>query len=178
MRSANRAAASLDALWSRLAAVRSLAFDARSAAGTGWNGVAVGTVAVGRPRDDVLIFTESGAWTAVGSAKPIAFNNVFRWTRFAEHLRLEHLRHGVDRPVFLFDLAATDDGNWREARPHLCGDDVYRATLLLADTPANTGVDLAWTIDGPKKREAIDYAYRHAPPGDDLDRRLNLRAAD
>jgi hypothetical protein len=46
----------------RLRRIRSLRFEAQSEAGTGWNGVGVGSVVVSEPSDDVVLFSETGTW--------------------------------------------------------------------------------------------------------------------
>lgn len=71
-------------------------------------------------------------------------------------MRLEHLRYGADNPVFLFDLAHHSGCEWREAAPHHCADDRYSAVLTLDDHR----IILAWTINGPRKDESIEYVYQ------------------
>lgn len=88
----------LAALLEVLAAVRSLRFEARSEAGTGWDGVGEGTVTVARPAEGVIVFEESGIWRPPGR-RELSFTNVFRWTAVGDVLRLDHLRFGPDRPV-------------------------------------------------------------------------------
>ena len=76
-------------------------------------------------------------------------------------LRLEHLRFGEDRPVYLFDLAPAGDRGWRSVSPHLCSEDCYAAVLLVRDN----GILLRWSIDGPRKKETIGgrvYAWKGA----------------
>ncbi|WP_020470610.1 hypothetical protein [Zavarzinella formosa] len=58
--------ASFAEVWSLLRDVRSLRFDARSDAGTGWTGVGHGTVVVSEPADGVIVFEESGEGIFVG----------------------------------------------------------------------------------------------------------------
>ena len=144
-------------MWAVLRRVRSLQFDARSDAGTGWDGVGAGAVTVSEPADGVAVFDEAGTWQPHAPGRPaVRFTNVFRWSAVGEAIRLEHLRFGPDRPVFLFDLAAGDDGRWRQASPHQCNEDCYTAELAVE------GVRLvvAWTVRGPRKRETIRYVYR------------------
>jgi len=141
----------------RLRAVRRLRFESRSAAGTGWDGVGTGQVAVNEPLPGVLVFEEHGHWQAAAPGRePTAFRNVFRWSALASGaLRLEHLRRGPVQPVFLFDMAPAGEGRWREIEAHQCVADRYAATL------ASEGLLLrvCWTIEGPRKREAIHYTY-------------------
>lgn len=137
----------LDAL-RRVKAVR---FDAR---GSAWVGAGIGSVAVASPADGVITFAESGTWRPERGGE-FEFSNVFRWSAVAPELvRLEHLRFGPDRPVHLFDLAPDGDG-WRSVEPHTCVADSYAAEVR----PLASGLWVAWQIIGPKKREAIEYAY-------------------
>ncbi|MBX3611831.1 MAG: hypothetical protein KF871_18190 [Hydrogenophaga sp.] len=139
-----------------LSRVRTLRFEARSQAGTGWDGVGTGEVRVSSPQPGVVLFEEAGVWQAERpGAAGVAFRNVFRWTAVGERLRLEHLRQGPDHPVFLFDLAWAGEGSWHTVQPHLCAADVYAAQLHCeADA-----ISVAWTIRGPRKDEAIRYRY-------------------
>ena len=146
--------------------VYSLHFSAQSQAETGWEGVGKGVVKVTSSLENSLAFHESGTWQPnkanPKSAEPppvFAFTNVFRWTAIEHRLRLEHLRFGVDKPVLLFDMAADDTGQWRELDPHLCGQDVYAASLCIEGPQ----IRVAWTIQGPRKQESIVYIYQMAP---------------
>ena len=58
-------------------------------------------------------------------------------------------------PKHPWDPVQADDRQWRSASPHLCRQDHYAAVLLVRDD----GVVLQWSIDGPRKRESIEYAY-------------------
>ena len=145
----------LNHLWNRLRRVRSLSFVASSASTTGWNGTGVGTAEVREAGDGAMTFHEQGFWRPEGGERDIRFRNVYRWTPVGDLLRLEHLRFGADRPVFLFDLAHAGEGEWRSASPHLCRDDCYAAVLLVRDE----GIVLRWSIDGPRKKESIEYTY-------------------
>jgi hypothetical protein len=144
----------LDQLWARLRQVRSLSFIARSAGTTGWNGTGTGTVDVQETAPGILLFHESGTWLTE-HGKVIRFGNVYRWALAGEGLRLEHLRFGADNPVYLFDLAQTGDLEWRSTSPHLCREDCYSAVLRVEDDR----IVLRWSVDGPHKREMIEYVY-------------------
>ena len=144
---------SLQQLWDDLSRVRSLRFIARSGSATGWNGLGRGVVAVETHGDEVQTFAESGTWRTE-AGRELRFHNVYRWTRNQPTLRLEHLRFGVDHPVYLFDLAQTGDREWRSVSPHACGEDRYSAILLVGDVLA-----LRWAVVGPTKQEVIEYEY-------------------
>jgi Family of unknown function (DUF6314) len=144
----------LEELWDRLLRMRALAFEARSASRTGWNGRGNGDVVVKSVGEGAVTFEESGLWRQEGGREH-HFSNVYRWSRRGDLLRLEHLRFGENRPVFLFDLAPTGPADWRSVSPHVCSEDCYAATLRVGDGC----LVLAWAIDGPHKREDIEYVY-------------------
>lgn len=145
-------------LWECLRRVRSLRFVARSASGTGWVGVGIGTVEVQLSGGLTLVFAEAGTWhPEVG--RETRFRNVFRWSLLGpDSIRLEHLRLGPDRPVLLFDMLRCPGDVWTSASPHLCRDDSYSAELRRQAS----GALLHWAITGPRKSEHIEYSYSWA----------------
>ena len=142
-------------LWDRLGLIQTVQFEAQSSVDTGWNGRGAGEVDIDRPSPETILFYESGSWTPQG-ASPLPFRNVFRWTRRDDHtIRLEHLRFGPDAPVFLFDLVQNNVQNWETAEPHHCNADTYHAQVFVH----SIGLEVQWTIQGPKKQEQIRYMY-------------------
>lgn len=142
----------------RLATVTSLRFRSTSQTNNiGWSGEGRGQVVVEAINADAILFHEQGLWQQDGG-KQLAFTNVFRWTVLSEAnvLRLEHLRFGSERPVYLFDLRQADPTTWQSIEPHLCRDDCYSAEMKLS---ANE-LSLRWTIEGPEKNESIHYWYQ------------------
>ncbi len=146
----------LQQLWNRLHQIRSLSFLASSGAATGWNGRGVGTVEVRHAGEWSMTWHEQGSWRPLGSERDIGFHNVYRWTLVGDRLRLEHLRLGESDPVHLFDLTPAGEREWRPAAPHLCRQDCYAAVLLVHED----GISLRWSVEGPRKKETIEYAYR------------------
>lgn len=150
---------------SGLRRVRSLHFKSQTQADTGWEGVGEGRVKVSAVGENSLVFYESGrwqpSWKAVEATPSLAFTNTFRWTALDHQLRLEHLRFGVDKPVLLFDMAPDEAGQWREVAPHLCGKDVYAASMTINAHQ----IQVAWSIQGPRKQESIVYTYQTDPSG-------------
>ncbi len=141
---------------SLLLRIRSLRFEARTEAATGWDGVGTGSVKVSEPADGVVVFDEAGTWQPFTVGRPaVEFKNVFRWSVVGEGLRLEHLRFGTAHPVFLFDMAPREGGLWREVSPHQCREDCYTASM----TVQGGQIAVAWSIVGPRKRESIRYTY-------------------
>jgi hypothetical protein len=144
----------LEQLWERLGSVRAVSFIAQSARPGGCNGAGSGTVLVERTAAGTMTFTESGVWRSEGG-RDLRFANVFRWSVAGKAIRLEHLRFGADRPVYLFDLAPAGEREWRCVTPHQCREDCYAAVLIVCDDH----IVLRWSIDGPRKQEMIEYTY-------------------
>ena len=141
-------------LWDGLRRVRSVRFVCRSDTPER-RGSGVGSVATESPSESILVYRESGHWQP-GTGRELSFTNVFRWTHNRpELIRLEHLRFGLDHPVFLLNVALGADGEWSSVQPHLCERDCYTAKLSLQIS----GVWLTWIVTGPKKNDRIEYLY-------------------
>lgn len=142
--------------WQRLSRMTALRFVARSAHTSGWNGSGTGSVAVTQPNTHTITFTEVGEWQT-DKGQQLSFNNVFRWTLddSSNSFRVEHLRFGPERPVYLFDLTLQNDATWQSMTPHVCRDDLYSAVMKLT----MDGIELRWTIKGPQKNEGLLYCY-------------------
>ena len=143
--------------WDRLCAVRSLRFSTKPNDRTsGWNGAGTGTVEVTVTGNSTITFTERGTWVT-DTGKQLDFSNVYRWTFDwdAGVIRLEHLRHDPNRPVFLLDLAPIDEAAFESVSRHRCGLDIYAATVKFR----NDAVDLRWRVNGPKKDAEICCTY-------------------
>lgn len=101
-----------------------------------------------------LIFEEAGEWTG-SDGRRWSFSNTYRWSLAADHLRLEHLRYGIEQAVHLVDLVPGHESEiLATAEPHHCGQDCYAATLTLAEH-----LSLAWEINGPNKMQRITTLY-------------------
>lgn len=148
----------LFAFWEKLAEVRKLSFHAKSKSKGehGWNGRGKGDVLVSREGDHILIFTEKGSWHDA-QGEEISFSNTFRWTldRFTGMISLEHLRHGLNNPVFLLHLAPTSKHSLSSVDSHLCAGDIYFGQIHF---DSHT-IRLNWRVIGPKKNEEMDYYY-------------------
>lgn len=146
------------AIWKRLGMVGHLVFHAASKSKDdgGWNAEGKGEVSVVREGDTVLIFYEKGTWKDQNS-QDIVFSNVYRWTldRGAKVISLEHLRRGVDHPVFLFHLALDGPASLSSIDSHLCASDAYFGRILF--TPEC--LKLKWRVIGPKKNEELETFY-------------------
>jgi hypothetical protein len=145
------------AFWERLQKVKELSFTAQSkSAEEGWHGRGKGEVAISKEKNSALVFNEKGSWLNKRGDE-IAFSNVFRWTldRCAGVISLEHLRRGMDRPVFIFHLAPTGKNMLSSVDSHLCEGDTYFGQIHFE--PNN--LRLNWRVIGPKKNEEMDYYY-------------------
>jgi Family of unknown function (DUF6314) len=150
-------------LWGQLQCIRHLRIVATSKAplSTSWKGRGNGSVEV-KVEGLTIIFIETGVWH-IGQAGEVRFGNVYRWSRAHDRIRLEHLRHGTSRPVYLFDFVPRDDLRNPEVpqlvlapvRPHQCGDDVYEGMLR----SSGEGIRLDWSIQGPRKAAEIHILY-------------------
>jgi hypothetical protein len=66
--------------------------------------------------------------------KETSFSNIFRWTLDPQvgMISLEHLRRGVDNPVFLFHLQPSSLHSLASIDSHLCAEDTYLGQILCA----------------------------------------------
>jgi hypothetical protein len=147
----------LNTFWERLMKVNRLSFSAKtkSKEESGWNGRGTGEVTTLREGNQ-LLFNEKGTWQNKGGTK-VNFSNVFRWTidRSAGVIALEHLRRGVDHPVFLFHLTPSSSHSLSSVDSHLCAGDTYFGQIHFDQYTLR----LNWRVIGPKKNEEIDYYY-------------------
>lgn len=147
--------------WQRLTRLRELRFASTPGADshTGWAGEGRADVRVEPIGADCLRLIESGRFQPAGSARPLAFSNVYRWQWAGDELRLSHERFGVEQPVFLLALVADGPDHMTSQTAHLCGADRYAAKLRLTEA----GFTLDWRITGPVKDERLHYRYICAP---------------
>lgn len=141
--------------WEKLSLVKQLKFTAKLKTPEGGSLIkrGIGEVALTKESPYTLVFHEKGTW----DGPDIGFSNHFRWTldRQTAMISLEHLRHGVNNPVFLFNLIPATRHSLVSEGAHLCADDAYFGQLI------ETGVALRlkWRVIGPKKNEEMDYYY-------------------
>jgi hypothetical protein len=148
----------LPALWQRLLKIHHLSFSAQSKGdkSSGWNGIGRAKVDVRNISSHSLVFQEQGSWTS-DEGKQFDFKNVFRWTWHETKplITLEHLRHGPDHPIVLFELTPVSSTRFETVHPYLCRQDTYLAHLY-CDLHF---IQLNWRILGPRKNEEIHYIY-------------------
>lgn len=149
----------MDALWQRLKGVTQMTLEAEYA-GALWAGqgcVDVHTLA----GENQLVFQEEGAWHATrGHVQP--FINQYVWAfDFAKHsFSLHRKRAEAKAPEllarFIQNVAChTQALPWKQAVPHLCGEDCYKVALELAPS----SLSLNWRIHGPEKRDQVRITY-------------------
>lgn len=114
-----------------------------------------GEVTVQRETPSTLIFYEKGVW----EEQKMEFTNTYRWTfdRREGLISLEHLRQGLNHPVFLFHLTASQKNALSSIDSHLCGGDLYFGQLHLNPH----GLHLKWRVIGEKKDQEIELTYRN-----------------
>lgn len=148
----------LGILWERLRAVKSLSFSAQSKQNSqsGWNGNGKANIKMETPSPYCIISQEQGIWTTE-EGQEFDFKNSYRWTWNSSKslISLEHLRHGQERPVFLFELTPVSATQFKTLHPYLCKDDTYLATL----TRKSSTLEFHWRILGPRKNEEVHYVY-------------------
>ncbi len=150
--------ATLLEFWSKLSAVRRLSFSAqsKSTSNSGWDGQGACDVRVSKAGLGRLTFHERGVWKG-NNKQNMNFTNTFRWTldRINGVVSLEHLRYGIDNPVFLFHLTPCALHALSSVNSHLCGEDAYFGRACFD----RYSLKLNWRVIGPKKDEEIEYCY-------------------
>jgi hypothetical protein len=145
-------------IWEKLSQVTQITFHAKSniQEKEGWSGLGKGIVTVAKEEKDILIFKEKGSWEGKQNDE-IHFSNVYRWTLDCKNylISLEHLRYGIDRPIFLLQLTPSGPHSLTSLESHLCEGDLYFGQIHLD----RYSLRLKWRVIGPKKNEEIDYYY-------------------
>lgn len=145
-----RAALALHSFWERILQVRQMTIRTQ----TGEE--AVGEVKVKEEKPGVLIFTERGKWVK-GVEQNMDFHNSLRWTFVFEDglVRLEHLRHGPNHPIFLSHLTPISSRHLQSIDPHLCLGDCYFGRIEFQ----RQGIYLTWRVLSNLKNETLHYIY-------------------
>src|SRR5687767_4024943 len=119
--------------WKQLSKVIQFTFISKSKSKEylGWAGKGKGKVIVKENRN-VLHYHEKGMWLNK-QGEQFTFTNVFRWTLIYEVgvISLEHLRQGINHPVFLFHLSPTNTNSLSSIDPHHCKNDTYFGQIYL-----------------------------------------------
>jgi hypothetical protein len=122
----------------------------------GWEGKGSGIVTCTKVGEDILIFEELGVFETIHQ-KQLKCKNTYRWgfDGSNQKIALEHLRFGVDNPVFLFDLVQTDTNIWSSSCPHQCDLDEYHGHLILEQN----NIKLDWIVKKGDEFNKMDYVY-------------------
>ena len=101
-----------------------------------------------------LVFSESGSWNYPTN---LNFYNTLRWKiDFSSSLlSLEHLRFGLDKPVFLFHLKPISASVFQSVDSHVCKNDCYSGHLEMKEHSLN----FTWQILGPSKNDTLFCSY-------------------
>lgn len=139
-------------LWSRLQQVNYVEFKSQSHSKKTEVSRGVGSVTSHYDGNSCLIFYEEG------KRDEFDFHNTFRWnlSRLDALIGLEHLRYGINNPIFLFHLTPTSKNTFESLHSHICGEDTYFGKIKCQPH----AIILTWRIIGPKKNEEIEYLYK------------------
>lgn len=142
--------------WKKINKVKKLNVVAKTKSKNGITYKGIGDVVVTKESEDSLIFNEKGNWLD-NNNQTISFINIFRWVLNLEQktIAIEHLRRGLQYPVFLIHLTPISSCKLSSVNAHLCEKDTYFSQLLLDQY----GLHLNWRAIGPNKNEEIDYYY-------------------
>lgn len=148
----------IQTFWTKLLKIKKLNFEAKTKNKTdnGWNGKGIGEVNIIKESDTSIIFNEKGKWLDKNNQE-IVFTNSFRWTLHLDTkmIALEHLRRGIQSPVFLIYLTPTSSKILSSVNTHLCEKDTYFGQLFYDQH----SLRLHWRAIGPKKNEEMNYYY-------------------
>jgi sugar-specific transcriptional regulator TrmB len=146
------------AFWEQLQKVETLSFSAKiRQEDTQTIKIGKAEVEVTAPTSTTIIFQERGHW--MHDQEPeTAFSNSFKWTLdlSSSLIALEHLRYGINRPVFLFHLTPTHSHFLESVDAHLCAEDTYLGNV----TWNQKSINFHWRIIGPNKNQHLTYHYR------------------
>jgi len=128
----------------------------------GWQGEGQGLIKrrasannTDEPSSGALVETIERGDYYVSADRKVAMHNQYLWQFEGDYIRLTHLRFGWDKAVFLFDIIDNGQGELVTRQSHQCAADNYDASFVLhADS-----LVMQWRIQGPKKREVLDYIY-------------------
>jgi len=110
---------------------------------------------VTRPDDFSIITEELGGWVNMEGQKVVS-KNVYKWTAQSDSiLKLEHLRFGEEKPIFLVSFYNEKNILWKSLKPHICQQDIYSAEIVIS----HSNVKLIWSIETPKHTYSIESTY-------------------
>jgi len=155
----------LTQLWDLLNRLNRFSFkvNADNESVTGWQGKgqglikrrASGETEVSQPESGAIVETIERGYYYVSADRKVPMHNQYLWQFKGDYIRLTHLRFGWDKPVFLFDIIENRYDELVTRQSHQCAADNYDASFVLSPD----SLAMQWRIQGPKKREVLDYIY-------------------
>ena len=110
---------------------------------------------VTRPDDSSIITEELGDWINNEGQKVVS-KNIYKWSvQNNSILKLEHLRFGEKKPIFLVNFYNEKNYLWKSLKPHICEQDIYNAEIDISPT----NIKLIWNINTPKHTYTIVSKY-------------------
>jgi len=108
-----------------------------------------------RQDNNSIITEELGKWVN-NYGQRVVSKNIFKWSALNDSiLKLEHLRFGEEKPLFLVNFYNEKNYLWKSLEPHICGQDIYNAELDIFPT----NIKLEWKINTPKHTYTIVSKY-------------------
>ncbi|QUM79567.1 hypothetical protein HWV01_04205 [Moritella sp. 5] len=155
----------LTQLWTLLNRLNRFSFkvNADNESVTGWQGEGQGLIKrrssgetePSKPESGAIVETIERGDYYVSADRKVPMHNQYLWQFEGDYIRLTHLRFGWDKPVFLFDIIENGQGELVTRQSHQCAADNYDASFALSPD----SLVMQWRIQGPKKREVLDYIY-------------------
>lgn len=136
----------ISAFWEQLKTIQTLVI--RCEKEDLWQGFA--NINVVLENEQTIIFHEKGEW----EKQNISFTNTLRWTLHSDSISIEHLRFGLQTPVFLLYLTPTEHNCLDTISPHYCQRDTYSARAFWTQE----AIHFFWNVQGPLKNYKI-YSY-------------------
>lgn len=146
----------LNLVWNKLGSICQVTFSTKSKSKGCSNRIGKGIVTVLKESPTVLIFQEQGT-SCSDNGEEFNFTNAIRWSLDLSEglISLEHLRLGINYPVFLLHLVPTGPNVLDSLNSHLCEKDAYYGRMFYGEH----FLQYHWRILGPEKNEIIDYLY-------------------
>lgn len=122
----------------------------------GLEGMGGGAVTCIKENENSLLFYEHGRFNNSFN-KSMKCNNIYRWSfhYLDNKIALQHVRFGLDNPVFLFDLIFDKENRMISQNPHICKDDKYSAEMIIETST----IKLNWVVKSLIKYNRMEYLY-------------------
>lgn len=146
----------MNILKQKFLSIKNFTFQFEANSQKGWKGQGFGHVDIHQDNDSIITY-ERGKWKNTHH-KEFLFTNAYRWTLNPSEssMTLEHIRFGIEQPVYLFDFYPVEVNEWETRQAHQCQLDSYTAKLTIEATY----LKIEWQITGAHKNEKMIYWYR------------------